>query len=437
MVRGAKGAAVGAAGLVAVAIFAVSTSSSAAGAASDLLKASASTLYGAFGGEPTDLASLYRIEAGCEESRRALQSKQGAPWQKGGVGGAEMTAAVATAAPTLTEYWTVLWTEGTSELSYVWVMDHQDAGISAYVLVDTTGKAQGVTLSSNDTTVNFVAENGAVYKADISGFDVTEILDYCDSSNIGTDGSSDCAGMGLDYWDYTGQLYFVDANLGYLMACDYDGGSAEILVKGIPDPYGVAVDKKTGLVIFTGEGAIYATHYESTELTITEVTTFLSPSYYVTGVAVDSENGYVYWTGDDKVYRDTVSNTQIETVYGNVPGAKSVSVDWEQDLLFYTDDYGVHLGNLDGSSDAETIAYLYNTTFVYIHYETTPTPAPTSLPTSSPTFAPSDKPSQAPTGLPSTQPSFAPTSYPTPSPTGLPTSEPTFVPTCDASVLWR
>ncbi|KAH8073464.1 hypothetical protein JL721_2760 [Aureococcus anophagefferens] len=313
MVRGAKGAAVGAAGLVAVAIFAVSTSSSAAGAASDLLKASASTLYGAFGGEPTDLASLYRIEAGCEESRRALQSKQGAPWQKGGVGGAEMTAAVATAAPTLTEYWTVLWTEGTSELSYVWVMDHQDAGISAYVLVDTTGKAQGVTLASNDTTVNFVAENGAVYKADISGFDVTEILDYCDSSNIGTDGSSDCAGMGLDYWDYTGQLYFVDANLGYLMACDYDGGSAEILVKGIPDPYGVAVDKKTGLVIFTGEGAIYATHYASTDLTITEVTTFLSPSYYVTGVAMDSENGYVYWTGDDKVYRDTILNTQIET----------------------------------------------------------------------------------------------------------------------------
>merc|ERR1712091_759421 len=101
----------------------------------------------------------------------------------------------------------VLWTEGNADASYVWAMDHQDEGVSAYVLVDTTGQAQGVALHSNDTTVTFVAESGAVYRADISGFDVVELLDYCDSEDLGTDGTTSCAGRGLDYWDYPMKLY--------------------------------------------------------------------------------------------------------------------------------------------------------------------------------------------------------------------------------------
>ena len=116
-------------------------------------------------------------------------------------------------------------------------MDHQDAGVEASVLVDTTGQAQGVALHSNDTTVSFVSEAGAVYKADVSGFDVIELLDYCEDDSLGTDGTTACAGRGLDYWDYSNKLYFVDANLGYLMSSSYDGTDASVMVSGIDSPY--------------------------------------------------------------------------------------------------------------------------------------------------------------------------------------------------------
>lgn len=419
----------GALGLALVAGVAVTSSRSGSGA---LLKAAGASLYAAFGGDGEELASLYAVGAECGEARRRLKSHQGAPWQTsqdGSAGGALASDAVATAAPTATEYWTVLWTEGTSALSYVWVMEKAYAGVQAYVLVDTTGAAQGVTLASNETTVNFVAESGALYKADISGFDVTELLDYCDNAALGTDSGEECSGMGLDYWDYPGKLYFVDAGLGYLMDCDYDGGNPAVLVKGIDAPYAVAVDKKTGIVFFTGDGSIYSTSYSTYGLSIYEVSTYLAPAYSVTGVATDSENGYVYWTGNDKVYRDTTNQALIEEIYIDAPGAKSVSTDWEQDLLFYTDDYGVNQGVLDGSSPSSVIAYLYNTTFVYVKYETTPTPAPTPVPSSKPSAAPTASPSSAPVPKPSSAPTASPSETPTPLPTALPVPQPSAVPT--------
>lgn len=319
-------------------------------------------------------------------------------------------------APTFVEDWTVVWTEGLSSLSYVWVMTHEDVGVKAYVLVDTTGRAQGTTFNFNETSVNFVDDVGSIYRVDTDGSELTELVDYCTELSMG-----ECEGYGLDAWDYTGKLYWVDKKLESLLSCNYDGTDLQVMITEIPDPYGVSIDKKAGHIYFTSAGILYGTSiFVSGGLTLNDVSVYYQPSSYdITNIGLDAENRYVYWTGNNSVYRGSITNGlegpgSVDLLYGNVRHANSVSVDWQQSKIFFSDEAGVYYGSLTGSEDPVTVAYLYNVTFVYVRYEVTPTPAPTPVPTS--------KPSHCPTSFPTSIPTSTPTSKPTPVPTTPPSS---------------
>lgn len=335
-----------------------------------------------------------------------------------------------TLAPTLPENWVILWTEGQSDLSYVWIMDHESAEVQASVLVDTTGKAQGVTMCRNQTTVMFVDETGSIYKVGIDGNDLKEVVDYCDEYN-----ATECQGYGLANWDHSEMLYWVDAKLGALLGCSYDGSTLETLVSGLTDPYGVSLDRKSGTVYFTAAGVLYRTGHNSFDLTLSDIDTFADLSYSITNVGIDSELRWVYWTGSSSVFRTSITPvlTTVETIYDGYEGANSVSVDWASNLLFFTDNDGVHVGNIDGSAEPTMLAYLFNTTFVYVRHEATPTPAPTPIPSALPTSLPSSTPTAVPTAVPSTIPTSVPTTQPSPAPTSAPSFEPTPVPTSKPS----
>lgn len=375
-----------------------------------LLKTVGGALYKGFGGSD-DLAQCADCPCGDDLLTSAVVPRE---------------ATYPTMAPTLPANWVILWTEGQSDLSYVWIMDHESAEVQAYVLVDTTGKAQGVTMCRNQTTVIFVDETGSIYKVGIDGADLKQVIDYCDEFN-----ATECRGYGLANWDHNEMLYWVDAELGALLACSYDGSTLETLVSGVTDPYGVSIDQKSGTVYFTADGVLYRTAHNSFDLTLSDVDTFADLSYSITNVGIDSELRSVYWTGSSSVFRASITPalTTVHTVYEGFEGANSVSVDWASNLLFFTDNDGVHLGNLDGSAETTMLAYLLNTTFVYVKHEATPTPAPTPIPSALPTSFPSSTPTALPTALPSTIPTSVPTTRPSPVPTSTPSSEPTSVPT--------
>lgn len=373
------------------------------------IKKASAKLYGMLGEDPSSLSACPACEcAAATDSERQLAAEE---------------IYALTAAPTVAEEWTALWTEGTSSLSYVWVMQNEFEGIQATVLVDTTGKAQGVVMGANETYVYFVEDSGAVWKVDIDGRNPVELIDYCTADS--------CSGLGLDSWEYTEKLYFVDSSMGTLMSCNmYTGDDEVTLVTNIEDAYAVAVDKKAGKVYLTASGAIYYTDYSTVGATYSEMSTYFAPSTYdIIGLSVDSEDREVYWTGNDAVYKAAIDFDSPTTLYSDVKDANSVSVDWQQDLLFYTDKYGINIGNLDGTMDSRVAAYLYNTTFVYIKYEVMPTPAPTSIPTSKPTEHPTSVPIPAPTATPTSIPTSEPTGVPAPAPTATPTSIPTSEPT--------
>ncbi|KAJ8607164.1 hypothetical protein CTAYLR_007331 [Chrysophaeum taylorii] len=349
----------------------------------------------------------------------------------------------ATPAPTAEEDWLILWTEGLSDLSYVWSMDHHHAAVQASVLVDTSGDAEGVALLDNETLA-FVDGKGLLFKVDLLGTHYEEIVDYCahlrddDDDDDDEDNNSSCAGRGLAYWDHT--FYFVDEVLGILAS--FDGELLTTLVTGLDAPYGVAIDKRKGRLYFTSGGNIYSTPRDARDLTPSDVDLFFAASTYgVTNVALDSQNRFVYWTGDDAIFRAPIFDptTNVQTVYENVEGANSVAVDWQQNKLFYTCDDGVFSGDLDGTTDPTPLVYLYNATFVFALYRVAPTPAPTQLPTAKPTLVPTwlptSIPSRAPSAPPTASPSSLPTNLPTPTPSAAPAPAPTENPTPTPTTL--
>ena len=368
------------------------------------IKKASAKMYAMLGEDPSSLSACPACECAAATDSRNLAAED---------------IYALTAAPTVAEEWTALWTEGTSDLSYVWVMEHQDEGVEATVLVDTTGKAQGVIMGANETYVYFVEDSGAVWKVDIDGRNPIELIDYCTADS--------CSGLGLDSWEYTERLYFVDSSMGTLMSCNMFTGADEVtLVSSIEDVYAVGVDKKAGKVYLTASGGIYYTDYSTVGATYSEMSTYFAPSTYnIIGLSIDSEDREVYWTGNDGVYKAAVDFDTPSKIYEGYTDANSVSVDWQQDLVFFTDKFGIMIGNRDGTADVRVAAYLYNTTFVYIKYEVTPTAAPTSIPTSTPTGKPTVAPVPLPTALPTPSPVPLPTPVPSPVPTHVPTSTPT------------
>lgn len=373
------------------------------------IKKASAKLYAALGEDPTSLSACPSCECAAESALDRRMLKEEAIY-------------ALTEAPTVAEEWTALWTEGTSDLSYVWVMENTDEGVLATVLVDTTGKAQGVIMGANETYVYFVEDSGAVWKVDIDGRNPIEMIDYCTLDS--------CSGLGLDSWDYTEKLYYVDSAMGELMSCNmFTGEDSTTLVTAVEDVYAVGVDKKAGKIYLTASGGIYYTDYSTVGASYSEMDTYFAPSTYdIVGLSVDSEDRNIYWTGNDAVYRAAIEFDSPTEIYSGHADANSVSVDWQQDLVFFTDKYGVNIGNLDGTQESRVAAYLYNTTFVYIKYEVTPTAAPTPVPTSKPSAAPTSKPTPAPIPVPTSIPTSKPTDAPVPQPTGAPTPTPTSSP---------
>ena len=115
--------------------------------------------------------------------------------------------------------------------------------------------------------VYFVEGSGAVWKVDVDGENPTELLDYCDGGS--------CEGLGLDSWDYTEKLYYVDAKLGELMSCNmHTGDDALTLVTDLTSAYAVAVDKKAGKVYVTADGGVYYTDYQTEGASFSEMSTY-------------------------------------------------------------------------------------------------------------------------------------------------------------------
>ncbi|KAH8096215.1 metalloendopeptidase [Aureococcus anophagefferens] len=319
----------------------------------------------------------------------------------------ELAADLTTAAPTATKYWDLFWTdgviaEGDDDLdeSYVWTTDQADAGIVATVLVDTLGKAKGVDIDLNGTTVYFTID-GCIGRVDKDGYDLKEIVCY-----------------------------------------DFDTASSMegVVYSGFDAPLDVAVDETAAKLYVSAADGVYKMDMDASDVTM--VLSAASTGLTFRGLDVDASNRNLYFCADDTVYGASLfdPSDDYEALYEGLTTPVGVAVDGSQDLLFFTDESGVYRGSLDGSLDKIFVAMVEDARFAAILSEAAPTAAPTPVPTSHPSKAPTSHPSYLPTAhpskfptaqpskLPTTSPSFLPTPTPSSFPTPVPTSAPTGVP---------
>jgi len=352
----------------------------------------------------------------------------------------ELAADLTTAAPTATKYWDLFWTdgviaEGDDDLdeSYVWTTDQADAGIVATVLVDTLGKAKGVDIDLNGTTVYFTID-GCIGRVDKDGYDLKEIVCY----DFDTASSME----GLAIYDAYNKLYWVDSDTGslYETALEGNDGTYSVVYSGFDAPLDVAVDETAAKLYVSAADGVYKMDMDASDVTM--VLSAASTGLTFRGLDVDASNRNLYFCADDTVYGASLfdPSDDYEALYAGLTTPVGVAVDGSQDLLFFTDESGVYRGSLDGSLDKIFVAMVEDARFAAILSEAAPTAAPTPVPTSHPSKAPTSHPSHLPTAhpskfptaqpskLPTTSPSFLPTPTPSSFPTPAPTSAPTGVP---------
>ena len=358
-------------------------------------------------------------------------------------------------APTSVDYWEVFFTDGkidddTEEGdSYVWYMTSETAGITATVLVDTTGRAEGVAIDKNLTTVFFTDAGGAVYKVDRDGEEARELLSYTG------------APRGLEYYEDGEQLFWVDGETESVYSCDINGENFETLVTGQVDPVGISIDTRNNHMYWST--GCEETNYEEgchqimkATLTGDDAVVFLSASgtdYQPNDLDISIDSREIYFAGTTGIYSISLIDSSVTTIHSDIEQPYGISVDYGQDRLFYTHAKGVTVSGTNAGSDQTLIAFIYDTHFIVSAAEVSPTaspsqvpspvpspapsqapsgvpiPAPSALPTPVPSQKPSPAPSQAPSEVPSPVPSQRPSGIPIPDPTPMPTPVPSQRPT--------
>ncbi len=333
-------------------------------------------------------------------------------------------------------YYEIFFTDGVDSESYVWYMTSQTEAISATVLVDATGYANGVVAAANRTTVYFTSDEGAtsaIMKIDRDGQDLVELFSYAGGKP-----------MGIDYNAHLGLIVWADSELDAINSVDLDGTNFQVqIAKGsngavqmtsLSEPVDVAFDEYKTNLFFSHSSGI---HYLNLQ-------TLGTPAEWVTmtgvtGLSVDAIRAELFFCGPTDVHKVATHGTDrsVTTVYSGVSSPYGVAVDDSDQLLFYTakgEDgagAGVYRGTTGGEA-AVLVAFIYDARFIAALYEAPPTPTPTPVPTDVPLPAPTSVPLPSPTSIPIQAPTAlpvpGPTTYPVPAPTDLPTPEPTASP---------
>ena len=359
----------------------------------------------------------------------------------------ETVASTETPAPTPTEYWKVYWTSGADRESYVWVSEMSQFEARSSVLVDTTGYAQGVVVSSNTSTVYFTDNVGkSVWRVDDDGYDLVQLVDESAAGGAGEP-------LGIDLWEHAGTLYWADEG-GEVRSSNLDGTDPTTVASTLHSPTDVAVDKGKGELYISDARGVYQVYVGEDAARFGQPSLAEwngSPGAGVKGIAVDSNERVFYYCMDGAIMTndlDLPAAASATALYTGVADPRDVVVDSAQDLVFFTSEVGVHYGsrvpgrqNFTTDVLATQTIVLFDVHYVAVHMETAPSPAPTPSPTGVPTAAPSATPSQrpprsrrAPVPLPAApvrapirgrrpcrcRPSALPTPHPSPLPTSTP-----------------
>lgn len=161
-------------------------------------------------------------------------------------------------------------------------------------------------------------------------------------------------GVGMAYDATNGKVYFSDfdtSTFGNIWRMNVDGSEPEVIVSGLDDPYGIALDVSGNKVYWVDDaGNVSRANLDGTspELGILNV-----PDASWRALALDVENGkmYVYDANIEELYVANLDGSEPEVIISGVYGY-AIDVDTVNDKIYFDDQNSEELlvANLDGSN---------------------------------------------------------------------------------------
>lgn len=224
--------------------------------------------------------------------------------------------------------------------------------------------AGGSTISSQEITVlpdpelYFTdVDAGVIGKFGISApGDVTTFLDVTGK-----------AGSGLVYDAAHQKVYFADieeVGEGKIWSVNLDGTDLKIIVDGLYDPYGLALDADNGKIYWAQDWTEDEMgHIGRANLDGTDQEFVVTTEGWFFAVAVDTKNDKIYYNDADarELYRANLDGSDATPIISDVK-AYGIQVDTQNDKIYFENDERLYRANLDGSniipiSDNDTRVY--------------------------------------------------------------------------------
>ncbi len=202
-------------------------------------------------------------------------------------------------------------------------------------------------------------------------------------------------GVGLAYDEATSKIYFSDfdvTNDGKIWRVNLDGSEMEVLVSGITDPYGIALDKVNEKIYWTDDAGnvsranldgsssevlvnieggwmravdldvannkmyfyeVYDENLYTADLDGSNVSVLL-PGIYGYGLKVDAVNGKIYFDeqNSNTIIRANLDGSGQEIMDTSVPRTYGFAIDYDEDVMYWSKggDGEIVKANLDGSN---------------------------------------------------------------------------------------
>jgi DNA-binding beta-propeller fold protein YncE len=167
------------------------------------------------------------------------------------------------------------------------------------------------------------------------------------------------SGVGIAYDNVNKKIFFsdfydADTPNGRIWKMNLDGTSAEAIVTGLLDPYGIALDQTGKKVYWTDdEGNIGRSNFDGTS---PDTSLVYIPSGKMRAIALDKANNkmYFYEVKNDNLYVANLDGTNKSVLITGAYGY-AIFIDTVNGKIYFDDTYGPALkrANLDGTGIVE------------------------------------------------------------------------------------
>ena len=221
-------------------------------------------------------------------------------------------------------------------------------------------------LDDNQLTGPIPYELGLLSNLADLGLGGTNQLTGCVPDTLRNVPTSDLDSLGLPYCDPLPEGQLVPVKMywtveGKIQRANPDGSNIEVLVMGLRNPYGIALDVSAGKMYWTDYGTSKVQRANLDGSNVEDLVTGLDEPI---GIALDASVGKMYWAGHGtgKIQRANLDGSNVEDLVTGLRNPVDIALDVSAGKMYWTNNgaYKIQRADLDGSNVEDLVTGLRN-----------------------------------------------------------------------------